>query len=65
MTHKEFYNEIKDALEACPEFNNFECEYGLTLGECENVECLHCRVLRAINSKDRDENRKEIMNDES
>jgi hypothetical protein len=45
-----FYNEVKAALYATPEFDSFECDYGPALGECTNDNCLHCRVKRALDN---------------
>ena len=44
----EALNEIKEALYATTEFDNFECDYGPTLGTCTAKDCLHCRVARSL-----------------
>lgn len=42
--------EIKAALYATGEFDNYECSFGHALGKCQNDGCIHCRVKRALDA---------------
>lgn len=39
---------LKEMLEDTYEFDNWECNYGHSLGTCPNKSCLHCRIYRLI-----------------
>lgn len=43
-----FAKEVKTALYATTEFENFECDCGPSLDECVNEDCLPSRVYKAI-----------------
>lgn len=40
---------IREALMETQQFDNFECDWGFHLGQCPNIDCLHCTVFREVN----------------
>lgn len=46
--YKQALEEIKSALYATSEFDNWECEHGAPLDKCVNEDCLHSRVYKIL-----------------
>lgn len=47
ITAEEFVERLRATFLESAEFDNFECDHGLTLGTCpESNNCLACKVKR-------------------